>query len=127
MVRRTHPTNLRCYLHDDSLVLQQRRFADAPLAQLGGSLTVGLSPALKRWLSLAVPTIRQRLRRALADDDEADRLNWLQQPGQLYVTSTHVDLVMSLDSVSIPLRLAGLDRDPGWLPDFGRIIRFHFD
>ena len=48
-------------------------------------------------------------------------------PGQLYVTATHVDLVMPLDAITIPVRLAGLDRNPGWLPDFGRVILFHFE
>jgi hypothetical protein len=26
----------------------------------------------------------------------------------------------------LPLRIAGLDRDPGWLPAAGLAIRFHF-
>jgi hypothetical protein len=38
-----------------------------------------------------------------------------------------VDVVMSRDAVSIAVRLAGLDRDPGWLPSFGRIIKIHFE
>jgi len=33
---------------------------------------------------------------------------------------------MNLDVISLPLRLAGLDRDPGWVPDFGRVVRLHF-
>jgi hypothetical protein len=35
--------------------------------------------------------------------------------------------VMSLNDISLPVRLAGLDCDPGWLPDFGRVVKFHFE
>jgi hypothetical protein len=33
---------------------------------------------------------------------------------------------MGLSAVSLPARLAGLDRDPGWMGDLGRVITFHF-
>jgi hypothetical protein len=47
-------------------------------------------------------------------------------PGRLYVTRTHIDLVTSLERISLPARLAGLDRNPGWLGDWGRVVSFHF-
>jgi len=50
----------------------------------------------------------------------------LLRPGRIHVTTTHVDIVMDLESISLPVRLAGLDRDPGWVPAFGRVIQFHF-
>ncbi len=50
----------------------------------------------------------------------------LLRPGRVHVTSTHVDVVMDLASISLPVRISGLDRDPGWLPAFGRVIQFHF-
>lgn len=108
-------------------------FDQAPVAALGGPLVAGLSPAPARWLALVLPFVRLRLRGALrapgetagAGEDLCQGL--LLRRGKLYVTSTHVDLVMRLDDVSLPARLAGLDRDPGWLGDWGRVILFHFD
>ena len=47
--------------------------------------------------------------------------------GQLYVTSSHVDLVLPLAGVSLLVRRAGLDFDPGWLPAWGRVVRFHYE
>ncbi len=107
--------------------LVRRAWIDAPMAIAESHLPGGLSAPLRRWLSLAVAFIRWDLQHSLADFANCEALDWLYQPGRLYVTSTHVDLVMCLKFVSVPLRLAGLDRNPGWLPDFGRIIQFHFE
>lgn len=50
----------------------------------------------------------------------------LMSPGLVRVTSTHIDVVLSLEDVDLAVRLAGLDRDPGWVPLLGRIVLFHF-
>jgi hypothetical protein len=42
------------------------------------------------------------------------------------VTATHVDLVMPMNEISVPVRLAGLDANPGWVPELGRVVTFHF-
>jgi hypothetical protein len=91
-----------------------------------------IAPALGRWLACALPAIQYRLETALASDaDETDERGpitaRLHKRGRLHVTLTHVDLVMPLDAISMAVRLAGLDRDPGWLPTFGRVVLFHFD
>ena len=86
-------------------------------------------PLLVRWLALALPFIRHRLRLALrapADEPEA-LLDCLSLPAALHLSRMHVDLVVPLERVALPARRAGLDRDPGWLPLFGRIITFHFE
>ncbi|GAB3866200.1 hypothetical protein GCM10028801_38160 [Nocardioides maradonensis] len=49
------------------------------------------------------------------------------RPGSVLVSRTHVDVVLGLGEIDIDARLAGLDRDPGWLPALGRIVLFHFD
>jgi hypothetical protein len=41
--------------------------------------------------------------------------------------STHVDLHAALHAVRLPVRLAGLDVNPGWLPWLGRVVTFHYD
>jgi hypothetical protein len=50
----------------------------------------------------------------------------LTTPGRVRVTATHVDVALSLQDVDLAVRLAGLDRDPGWVPMLGRIVLFHF-
>jgi hypothetical protein len=104
-------------------------FDDAVHDRLASPLLEGLNPDLIRWLALALPTIRWLLGQALSPAAppalDLER-TLLLHPGHLYVTSTHVDLVMRLDDILLPVRLAGLDRNPGWLPDFARVVTFHF-
>ena len=42
-------------------------------------------------------------------------------------TPSHVDLYTSLQNVRMPVRLAGLDLDPGWLPWLGRVVTFFYE
>jgi hypothetical protein len=51
----------------------------------------------------------------------------LAQPGRIALTRTHVDVVLDLERVDLAARACGLDRDPGWVPDLGRIVLFHFE
>jgi len=37
-----------------------------------------------------------------------------------------VDVHLSLTALPLAIRIAGLDRDPGWIPAAGRAIAFHF-
>jgi hypothetical protein len=104
-------------------------FHQAPLADLGSPLLAGLNPHLVRWLTLTLPYLRFRLQQALQlTTTEAADLGktLLLYPGRLYVTATHVDLVMRLQDISLPVRLAGLDCNPGWMPDFARVVLLHF-
>jgi hypothetical protein len=85
-------------------------------------------PLLARWLSLALPFIDWRLRAALHLPDDASLAeDLLLLPGQLYLTASQIDLVASLNRISLPVRLAGLDRNPGWLPAWGRAVYFPFE
>ena len=89
-----------------------------------------MDPALLDWLALIVPFIRLHLRNSfrLPSEAKTDLIKTLFfHPGELYVTASHVDLVMTLETISLPIRMAGLDLDPGWMPDFGRVITFHFN
>jgi hypothetical protein len=69
------------------------------------------------------------VRRGLAGElglDPAGAVAELRVPGLVHHSRTHVDVVMDLESISIPVRLAGLDRDPGWVPRLGRVVAFVF-
>jgi hypothetical protein len=51
----------------------------------------------------------------------------IHQPANLFYSRTHVDLRLALEQISIPLRRAGLDQSPGWLPVYGYIVTIYFD
>ena len=96
---------------------------DVPWSPDQSPLLAGINPDLQRWLALALPPIVQRLQEVLQLADAA-RLPeaLLLVPGRLIATRSHVDLVMDLDAVSLPVRRAGLDANPGWLPCFRLIL-----
>lgn len=48
-------------------------------------------------------------------------------PAQVEVSASRVDVHISLSDLAISIRIAGLDRDPGWIPAAGRAVYFHFD
>jgi hypothetical protein len=93
-------------------------------ADLGETLAADLNPALLAWLSRAVPFLDRYLQAALKVEEPIPDL--LLVPGRLHVTATHVELTMDLERISVPARMAGLDRDPGWQAPFRRVILFHF-
>ena len=90
----------------------------------------GLNVHLARWAAWVLPYLRRRLEATLGSDPNdhtALAQALLLHPGRLYLSSSHVDLVLSLEAISLPIRRAGLDRDPGWLPSFGRVVLFHVE
>ncbi len=50
----------------------------------------------------------------------------VRRPGLVTLTRTDLDVSLALDSADIRIRRIGLDLDPGWLPWFGRVVRFHY-
>jgi hypothetical protein len=100
---------------------QQRRAfrKDASVCAAG----LDLAPELRRFLHFLLPYVRWRLRRALGG---ASLTDILRRRGTLYITRSHVDLVMRMREISVPARIAGLDANPGWTPELGRVIKFHF-
>ena len=74
-----------------------------------------------------MPYLRLRLQRALGVD-EGDVAHVLcEQHAHILITTARLDLHLSLTDLPIEIRLAGLDRDPGWVPAAGRYIAFQFD
>jgi hypothetical protein len=110
--------------------LISRPFDQAPLENITGILVDGSNSHLMGWLTRVIPFIRSWLTRALdpggVEEPDLEKMLLLRR-GRLYVTSTDVDLVMSMNDISLQVRMAGLDNDPGWLADFGRVVRFHFE
>lgn len=100
-----------------------------PLDPLPSAVSAVMSPALDWWLARVLGFVRHLLAELLSqpaiDPDELAQIILCKQ-GQLLVSRTHLDLTMSMDEISIPLRRAGFDSNPGWAPDLGYIIQFYF-
>lgn len=94
-------------------------------------LPAGCPPHLGVWLASALPALCARLLLALGEDanreadDPVERL--LALPARIHLTSSHLDVVTGLDQIWLPARRAGLDRNPGWLPDYGRVVLLHYE
>jgi hypothetical protein len=80
---------------------------------------------LQRWVGWMAGYFRARLVRALGRQDAVALL--CQRPARLTLTLTHVDVTFALEHHPIELRMAGLDRDLGWIPAAGRYVAFHFE
>jgi hypothetical protein len=92
-----------------------------PAASPDATLT---SDEIARWIGWLGAYLDARLARALGTADIAGAL--LSAPARVYSSDTRVDIVFPLSAVSLEARLAGLDRDPGWIPACGRSIAFHY-
>ena len=83
---------------------------------------------LERWLGWLVPYLRARLVRALGLTDAAELpALFFARRARVFVTASRLDVVFNLAELPIAVRLAGLDRDPDWVPAAGRVIAFHFE
>jgi hypothetical protein len=79
------------------------------------------------WLAVFARKLRRRL---------CQRLHWrvshlapgltLSEPARVWLSEAEIVAQFPLDSHDIAWRLAGLDRDPGWLPSAGCSLRFEF-
>lgn len=76
------------------------------------------------WLECLALFLAERLRRAAPDG--AVTAASLVIRARAVLGEARFDLRFALADLPIALRLAGLDRDPGWLPSEGRDLRFHF-
>jgi hypothetical protein len=79
--------------------------------------------------SLMWPVLRARLLRALDLPPRPARAlpdTLLRLPARLVEEGERVELHFRLDALPLPVRLAGLDRDPGWIPAAGCDVRFYF-
>jgi hypothetical protein len=88
---------------------------------------------LQRWVGWMAGYLRARLVRALGREDaradaRADAAEFLcHLPAHVSLTLTHLDVTFSLDHHPIEVRMAGLDRNLGWIPAAGRYVAFHFE
>ena len=80
-----------------------------------------------RWVARLGAYADARIRLALglgADTRVASVL--LAQPARVLVSPSHVNVVLELATLPLEVRVAGLDRNPGWIPAAGRFVAFEF-
>jgi hypothetical protein len=83
---------------------------------------------LRRWIARLAAYAEARLRAVLAlDPDEPIHQTFIRRRARVFVSPTHVDVVLKLAELPIYVRIAGLDRTPGWIPATGRHVAFHFE
>lgn len=82
--------------------------------------------AQRCWHALAI-SLREDLALSLDLPPGAAMTRLLQVPAQVWVTAGEVLVVYPLQQHPVEVRLAGLDRDPGFLPAAGRSLRFVFE
>ncbi|KRB04317.1 hypothetical protein ASD86_18525 [Lysobacter sp. Root690] len=102
----------------------------ATLQRMARSLSPGRSrQTAQRWLDRLLPYLHARIALALGLDAHDAELpaQVCRHRARVRCDLTHLDVHLSLASLPLSLRIAGLDRDPGWIPAAGRSIRFHFD
>lgn len=83
---------------------------------------------LDRWLDWFVPFLSARLRRGMRLERGRNPANvLLKHNAHVEAGDARLDIYFSLDELPIQVRIAGLDRDPGWVPAAGRYVAFHYD
>ncbi len=82
---------------------------------------------LARWRSWVMPYLGRRVALAMSD------ARWrracrqlLSLPGRIECDAERLEVHLSLERLPVAVRVAGLDRDPGWIPAAGRDLRFYF-
>lgn len=116
---------LQAYLATIGLTLDPA-VGDIATEPLDPHLREQVASSLAAWVAYLRPYIRAWLRQVAAASARPIE-SLLTKPATLYLTRTHIDLVMSVETIDLDLRRAGLDRNPGWLPAYSYIISFHFE
>lgn len=78
-------------------------------------------------LSAWWPLLRQRLSLALNLPEREAIATCLNLSARIERRGDRLDVSFSLHHLPLAIRLAGLDRDPGWVPASGCDVRFHFE
>ncbi len=116
--------------HAAALCLQYAALRQAVLRRAGKIAPPGgpRSPTA-RWLAglqgYLLARLAVSLNTGLARNELASYL--CRCPGRIVRSANTVDVHLSLATLPLPIRVAGLDRDPGWIPAAGLSVYFHYD
>lgn len=106
-----------------------RQFVCDPVSGLLAELAGRKGGTLRRprWFKVQMRTLRARLARALVETKLGDIPALVcRHRAEVCVTASRVDVHLALAELPLGLRIAGLDRDIGWIPAAGRAVHFHF-
>jgi hypothetical protein len=92
------------------------------LAQLAGREEDDELPELDDEI---LARVRESLSLVVEQEDPAAFV--IGQSGRIELSPAHIDVTFCLAAHPIEIRIAGLDRDPGWIPAAGRHVEFHFE
>lgn len=96
------------------------------LAQLAGRRNED-APSAPDDFPILVASLAARTALAL-DVPEHDALEFIcARAGRLALSPTRLDVVFPLATHPLAIRMAGLDRDPGWVPAAGRVVELHYE
>ena len=79
-----------------------------------------------RWIALLAGVIAARLEMALGVPAAQTPALLCRHPGRVRSGRGRLDVELPLAGLPITVRMAGLDRDPGWIPAAGHAIAFRF-
>jgi hypothetical protein len=68
----------------------------------------------------------RHLARALGTRPRAAGRRVLTRAADVHVAAGRLDVIFSLEDIDVAMRVAGLDRDPGWLPTAHTHLRLHY-
>jgi hypothetical protein len=85
------------------------------------------APGFARWFRRYLASVRARLAPALGVRPARVGRVLAGEPARIWVSAAEIVVVYSLEHHPVEWRLAGLDRDPGYLPSAGRGLRFVFE
>ena len=87
----------------------------------------GGGTAREQWLDHVASYLRARLAIALGVGRRGAADLAFRRPARVLVTDSRLDVISALADLPIVVRLAGLDRDPGYVPAVDRSLWFHFE
>jgi hypothetical protein len=102
------------------------RLVAAPAHSVTPRNPLGAAPGVARWTAWVTAYARARLALGLGVRGRELPRVMLRRPALVTTSSARVDVAFQLDDLPLPIRLAGLDRDPGWMPAAGRSVHFVF-
>jgi len=83
--------------------------------------------SLQRWVAAYAELLRGRLQTVLGLPRAGIGQALQGPPARLWLSAAEIVVEFALDAHPVEWRLAGLDRDPGYLPSAGCSLRFRFD
>jgi hypothetical protein len=96
------------------------------ILSLDTSLARTCRGAVREWSDEVGPWIAATLVSRLRCDPAELQSSLLLRRATVLHDRTHVDVHFPLASATVAVRRVGFDRDPGWVPELGRAIAFHF-